>query len=362
MPLSRFNPSRYTELLHEKKVRIQNQFAPFEIPPIEVFESPAENFRMRAEFRVWQQDDHCFYAMFAPAEPKTPIRIDNFPIGSTAINRLMPVLLDAINSDAMLRKRLFQIEFLTTLCGEALVTLIYHRPLDEAWEAAAGKLAEKLNIRLIGRSKKQKLVLSDDAITERLVVDGGEYIYRQTEGSFTQPNAAVNQLMLEWVNTSSRHLGGDALELYCGNGNFTVILAQHFRRLLATEIAKTSVKSALWNFVRNGISNVAIARMSSQELTQALAGERAFRRLADITLSDYNFSTVLVDPPRAGLDDGTLQLIKQFPNILYISCNPDTLAANLSQLQSTHQIERFAIFDQFPYTDHIECGVHLSRH
>ena len=50
-----------------------------------------------------------------------------------------------------------------------------------------------------------------------------------------------------------------------------------------------------------------------------------------------------------------------FPSILYISCNPDTLAANLEALCQTHRPQAFALFDQFPYTDHMECGVLLER-
>jgi tRNA (uracil-5-)-methyltransferase len=66
-------------------------------------------------------------------------------------------------------------------------------------------------------------------------------------------------------------------------------------------------------------------------------------------------------PHRAGCDADTAALLREFDAVLYISCNPETLHANLEQLKETHAIRRFAIFDQFPYTDHIECGVYLQR-
>ncbi len=69
----------------------------------------------------------------------------------------------------------------------------------------------------------------------------------------------------------------------------------------------------------------------------------------------------MVDPPRAGLDPKTTELVKQYEHIIYISCNPDTLVRDLEQLTETHQIVRHAIFDQFPYTHHIESGVMLSK-
>ncbi|HUH57504.1 MAG TPA: tRNA (uridine(54)-C5)-methyltransferase TrmA, partial [Pseudomonadales bacterium] len=52
--------------------------------------------------------------------------------------------------------------------------------------------------------------------------------------------------------------------------------------------------------------------------------------------------------------------VQQYRNIIYISCNPDTLAANLDTLNQTHNIERFALFDQFPYTHHAEVGLLLT--
>ncbi|MGB2566549.1 MAG: methyltransferase domain-containing protein, partial [Porticoccaceae bacterium] len=154
---------------------------------------------------------------------------------------------------------------------------------------------------------------------------------------------------------------GDLLELYCGNGNFTAVLAQHFKQVLATEISKISVNSALTNFAANQVDNVSVVRMSSEEFTQALNKQRPFRRLAQIDLDSYNFSTIFVDPPRAGLDSETEKLVSRFDNILYISCNPQTLASNLSRITESHRIESVAVFDQFPWTDHLESGVLLRR-
>ena len=131
--------------------------------------------------------------------------------------------------------------------------------------------------------------------------------------------------------------------------------------MLATEVSKLSVRSAQYNLQANTIDNVTLVRMSSEELSQAFAGVRPFRRLRDIDLDSYQFNTVLVDPPRAGLDTGTLALIQRFETIVYISCNPQTLLNNLHSLGTTHHIAAFAVFDQFPYTPHLECGVILRR-
>ncbi len=361
MSIAKVYPEQYQQQLEEKVQVLTEKFSAFPMPGLEVFESPPTHYRMRAEFKIWQQDGQAHYAMFEPGDPKTPVFIEDFPIGSERINNLMTPLLDAINASDLLRLKLFQVEFLTTLAGEALITLIYHKALDEQWQAIALQLESALDCHIIGRSRKQKLVLSQDFVTEHLNIRDRVFSYQQVEASFTQPNAAICTKMLNWTMDCTDNSEGDLLELYCGNGNFTAPLATQFEKVVATEISKTSVRSAETNFAANAIDNVKIARMSSEEFSQAMDKVRSFRRLKDIELDDYKFSSIFVDPPRAGMDEHTTEVCKRFDTILYISCNPDTLLENLRSINLTHEVKRFALFDQFPYTHHMECGVLLHK-
>ncbi|WDY58759.1 tRNA (uridine(54)-C5)-methyltransferase TrmA [Pseudomonas sp. PSKL.D1] len=356
-----FDPSAYDAQLQGKVARLRELLAPFGAPEPAVFDSPREHYRLRAEFRLWREEGQRHYAMFAPGEKHKAILIDDFPIASERINALMPRLKAAWQASEDLSNRLFQVEFLTTLAGDAMVTMCYHRPLDDAWEAAAHQLASELGVSIIGRSKGKRLVIGRDYAVEELNVAGRVFSYRQPEGAFTQPNGAVNQKMLTWAFEAMGERDDDLLELYCGNGNFTLPLATRARQVLATEISKTSVNAALSNLDENGVGNVRLVRLSAEELTQALNEVRPFRRLEGIDLKSYDFGTVFVDPPRAGMDPDTCELTRRFERILYISCNPETLAANIEQLQDTHRIERCALFDQFPYTHHMESGVLLVR-
>jgi tRNA (uracil-5-)-methyltransferase len=357
--------SSYQQQLDAKVARISAQFAEYNPPALQVFASPEHNYRMRAEFRIWHIEDDLFYAMFERSEDKQKkvIRVDEFPIADRSINLLMPKLLAALKADPVLSARLFEVHFLATLSGEMLVSLLYHRKLESDWEPAAQALSKALNIKLIGRSRGQKFVLSDEYVVEQLQVFERTYIYKQIESSFTQPNAQVCQKMLEWACSVAEHSEQDLLELYCGNGNFTLPLSTRFRRVLATELAKSSVYAAQWNIEQNQIENIQVARLSAEEFTQAYNGEREFRRLqeANIDLSSYDFDTVFVDPPRAGIDDDTLKLLQRFKRIIYISCNPDTLHDNLKTLCQSHKVTQFALFDQFPYTHHVESGVLLEK-
>lgn len=361
MPLSRIQPDRYPSLLSAKVAAFNATFAGLNLPSPEVFASPPREFRLRAEFRIWHSGERIDYAMFSPNAPKTPVPLDDFPIASATIRQKMRPLRDAIQAVPALVRGLFQIDFLSTLSGDLLVTLLYHRALDDAWEAAARDLAARLNIALIGRSRKQKCVLERDYVIEEFEVAGRRLRYQQIEGGFSQPNGDTNRAMLGWACRQAAPLGGDLLELYCGNGNFTIALAPLFGRVLATEMSKTSVRAAQYNLAANGLDNVALARLSSEEMSSALAGERPFRRLAAIPLAEYRFSTLFVDPPRSGLDEATLNMAAGFEHVLYVSCNPQTLRQNLEAMIGTHRVAAAAVFDQFPYTDHLEVGLLLTR-
>jgi predicted RNA methylase len=193
----------------------------------------------------------------------------------------LKTLLEANDS---LRHRLFQVEFLSTENGDTLLSLIYHKKLDEHWREAALQLQQKLAVQVIGRSRKHKVVLGRDYVTEELKIAGRKYSYRQAEGVFTQPNAGVNRRMIEWALEQTDGFGGDLLELYCGIGNFTLPLATRFRQVLATEISKHAVTCARANMAANGIDNITLLRMSSEDFTAAMDGVRPFRRLRDVEI------------------------------------------------------------------------------
>ena len=365
-------PEQYEKLLQEKCAALKNRFLPLTACEPLIVASIPEAYRLRAEFRIWHQDNHVHYAMMAPGKKeKIPIVINQFPPGSLLMQTLMPVLLEKLNANSALSQRLFQLEFLTSkkeagTTGEVLITLIYHRHLDDLWIQQAQQLKQDLcglttHLDIVGRSRGQKICVDRDLIEEQFTIGDTTYCYEQIEGSFTQPNGFINEKMLGWASTVTRNLDGDLLELYCGNGNFTLPLSKNFNKVLATEVSKTAINAATHNIASNGIHNIEIARLSSEEAVQAFDRLRPFRRLAHIDLDKYQFSTIFVDPPRAGLDEQTLQFTKRFDNICYISCSPDSLIANLQALTQTHRIAKLAFFDQFPYTQHMECGVFLQK-
>ena len=360
-----FSNDKYQQQLNKKIINLKTILSEFALPELVTYSSPISHYRMRVEFRIWHHGDELYHIMY-DKRTKKRVRIDSFPIASKLINSAMQAILLLIQYNNALRHQLFQIDYLSTLSGQLLITLLYHKKLDEQWIIEAQKLKQQLaelgiKTNLVGRASNQKIAVNVDYVDETLPIFDKTFNYRQIENSFTQPNAAINIKMLEWAISVTKKSEGDLLEFYCGNGNFSIALAQNFRKVLATEIAKASVYSAQHNIKINNIDNLIIVRLSAEEFTSAIKKEREFNRLKGINLDDYHCRTVLVDPPRAGLDDNTINIIQSYERIVYISCNPHTLKDNLQQLTKTHYIEHYAMFDQFPYTDHVETGVVLCK-
>lgn len=356
----------YEEQLKFKVDMETQRFKDLYSKKIDIIKSEDGNFRNRSEFRIWKvfNEDDTFTLSYAMNDiEKNSLPIDSCSMVSQTIANIMPKLLAEVSKIGFLYHKLFSCEFLSSTTEDILVTLIYHKRLDNLWENEAKQLEEKLNIKIIGRSRKQKVILSDDHINEQLKIKNSTFKIKYKEGGFTQPNQKVNIQMIEWV-LDNINAKDDLCELYCGGGNFTLPLSKRFDKVMATEISKTSIKSAKLNCELNDIQNIKFIRMSSEEFVEAKNNVREFTRLKneDVKFDDYNFSTIFVDPPRAGLDDTTRALAKEFNQIIYISCNPETLYRDLKELTKTHIIKHFALFDQFAFSEHIECGVILDKH
>ncbi len=349
----------YQGQLRTKVQEIETLFSPYFEGKIDIYESKEDHYRSRAEFKIYHDDEGSFYAMNR-LDKQGVVKIEKCSIVHESIDKVMQPLLSAIKEQDMGHK-LFGIDFLTSSSGEVLASLIYHKALDEQWSTKAKAIESKLGIYIIGRSRKQKIVLSQDYVTETLTIQSRLYHYVHIENSFTQPNALVNEKMVSWSLDQMEGIGGDLLELYCGAGNFTIPFASKFDRVLATEISKASIIAAKRNMEINGVSNIDFVRLSAEEFTQALDGERDFRRLEGLNVADYHLKTLFVDPPRSGLGEEPCAFASRFQNLLYISCNPETLQRDLELLSKTHTVKAMALFDQFPYTHHLEMGVKLIR-
>jgi len=349
----------YEGQLQEKIERNTERFKKYYNGSIEIYRSPQEHYRSRSEFKIWHVEDDLFYAM-NHQDKKGVVLIDFCPQVNEHIAALMPKLLNAIKEKA-LGFKLFGADFLSSSSGEIVVSLLYHRKLESDWKEKAEIIAQDLGIYIIGRSRKQKVVIGQDFITESLMIQKKEYKFNYIENSFTQPNPRVNEQMISWAMNAFGKKKSDLLELYCGAGNFTIPFATLFNKVLATEIAKSSINAAKTNMLLNDVTNIEFVRMSVEEFVSALDGVREFRRMKDIDIEDYCIDSIFVDPPRSGMDEYSCRFSARYETIVYISCNPETLYRDLEILTQTHDVVSMALFDQFPYTHHVEMGVKLLK-
>ncbi|UPQ98598.1 tRNA/tmRNA (uracil-C(5))-methyltransferase [Chloropicon primus] len=373
--LSSYKPEEYEEVLGAKIRGIEGTFGDLlDRDGCEVTRevSPKAYFRLRCRFGVSCDGDgvdglsltHTLYNRGGPR-----VSVSSYPVASKQINALMPKVADALGRGSpVLRTNLTGIHYLTTLAEkDVVVTLVYDKPLEDAeqWQREAKRLGDSLSVSLIGRSKGVKLVCGKDYVVESMRINDSVLSWKQVEGSFSNPNGEICKRTIEHIcglaSQIARDDGGvrrDLLDLYCGNGNYTVPLSPHFSRILSVELNKSLVSAARENMRSNSVANVQLCQSCCMKFSQNVRAKRGGDFQA---YSGFDFSTILVDPPRAGLDPNTLHVANAFDHIIYISCNAETLKACLEQLTNTHELRSFKVFDHFPYTEWSECVVHLRR-
>ena len=304
--------------------------------------SPSTSFRSRCEFSY--QKNH--YVMYDINEK---IYIKTFKDASLDIQNLMPVLLKKINENNKINHKLFQVNFRSNQHNEIMVTMIYHKIIDKSLINLVNQISEDLKVNMVIRSKNYKyetrgLYLDDTLIYKNLKI-------YQTDNTFTQSNKyLVDKMILKVIDFIENP--DDLLELYCGIGTFTIPLSFIFNKVLATENNRNSIKCLNKSLEENNISNIHNARLSSDEVSELFKG-KIFNRMNSKNISDFNFSHILLDPPRSGLTEDVINLASNFKNIIYVSCNAETYIRDINLIRS-HKITNIELFDQFPNKNHLE--------
>ena len=315
-----------------------------------IHNSPATGYRARSEFGFSRDS----YTMIEDGQ-KVHMSVSDLPHSS--IQKIMVDLLPKLQGSDVIKKKLFQINFRTS-GTKILATLIYHKPLEDDWKAEALAIQDSIdNLSIVGRSKKQKILIGDEDLEVTCNYGDSSFKILQNDLVFFQPNFYLYPLMISFITKQLKD-PKDLLELYCGCGGFTLPLASRFNKVFATENNRHSIRLLQESIELNQLSNIETARLSDDETASALANERPFRRLEKIDMQAYEFSHILVDPPRAGLSDETIILSKQFKNMIYISCNPETFLRDITKLD--RKIQSIGVFDQFANTNHLEVIAFLQ--
>jgi 23S rRNA (uracil1939-C5)-methyltransferase len=194
------------------------------------------------------------------------------------------------------------------------------------------------------------LLWGEDAIEERLC----GLRFRVRPNAFLQTNTAMAERLYGLAGEYAALTGGETVyDLYCGIGTIGLSLASRALTVWGVEVSEESVACALENADLNGITNAAF-----------FAGEAA-DSLAELQERAGDPDVVVVDPPRAGLSGKALRRLGRLeaPRIVYVSCNPTTLAGNVKELAAEwgYRLERVRPVDMFPHTPHVESVSLLTR-
>ena len=250
----------------------------------------------------------------------------------------------------------------TDQCAVHLVACHDDLPGLEAWAKAVAELSPAVRtVTLqISRSRspvavgeEERVLLGDGRIVERLL--GLEF--EATAGAFLQTNSRQAEFLYQAALEAARLQGGETvLDLYCGTGTLTLLLARSAAQAVGVESVPETVEAARRNAGRNGITNVRfVVGEARRVLRQWARGERE---------EAVRPHVVVVDPPRAGLHPRVVARVAELAprTVVYVSCNPATLARDLKDFAAQgYSLAAAQPFDMFPHTPHIECVARLER-
>ncbi len=317
-------------------------FKGLNIEPI-VSSTDAYGYRDRVTLSAWLENRK-FKLGFHERGHSTMVAINGCPIASEEINSEIHSL-----SEFFLRDEYDDLPFnridiasdgdrayvtfsLVTLAREGSV----HSPISEDLE-----LAEVF-----------KDLDSEDLEEDIFQVESQGLKLNSVPSIFRQANSRINEQLvgtvLDWAGLKGHE---EVLDLFCGVGNFSLSLAKRARRVLGVDISKKAVSLARANAKKNLIENVKFICSPVASFLRRNSRQNS------------KFDVVVLDPPREGARDIFEDLLKQLPErLIYVSCNPSTLARDLKTLtEKEYRLDKIRPFDMFPQTFHIESVVLLSR-
>jgi len=188
---------------------------------------------------------------------------------------------------------------------------------------------------------------------ERLIDYIGEYKFLISPKSFFQVNHVQTKVLynkvVEYLNLKGNETVAD---LYCGIGTISLYISKCAKKVYGVEVVKEAIEDAKENLKLNQVDNVEFILGRSEDI------------LPELNNKGIRFNAIVVDPPRSGLDRGLIDAIVEAnpEKIVYVSCNPSTLARDLGYLvEEGYKVMEVQPVDMFPHTSHVETVVLMSR-
>lgn len=197
---------------------------------------------------------------------------------------------------------------------------------------------------IVLHGKRWRRTWGDDLLTVRPLPDEPLRVHA---GAFTQVNPAGNHRMVDTVLTLGEFAATDrVIDLYAGAGNFSLPLARRVTHVTAVEQDQLAATDAMYNAQRAGLTNLRVINAASHHAVHDLLRRR------------QRFNVAVLDPPRSGAAELIGGLLELRPRVVvYVSCNPATLARDLRSLAAAYRVEHVQPIDLFPQTYHVETVV-----
>ena len=195
--------------------------------------------------------------------------------------------------------------------------------------------------------KENIILYGDGYISDKL----GEYTFKISPNSFYQVNPIQTEKLYNLAIESANLNKEDILcDLYCGIGTIGIFASKYVKKVYGIEIVEDAIKDAKENAKLNNISNIDFIEGDV---------ETAFDKLLKQNIIP---TAVIVDPPRKGLDNKTVENLKKLKlqRLVYVSCNPATLMRDLAKLEEVYSIKEITPVDNFCYSSHVESIASLQ--
>ncbi len=316
--------------------------------PLPMLASPCtDHYRLRTQFNVRQDGNTQRIGFFRPGTYRL-VEVEDAFLLHPLINRALTEIRKLLRRLPPLQ----EVHVNASPAGEVLILLFAAGDSLPPQESFFSNLRAALPavIGVAGFARKRKTFSLGTSVLNLDVEGLG---LRAEEGNFFQVNWDQNRRMVTTVlDFAAPEKSETVLDLYCGIGNFSLPLAKRAARVVGIESGFSAVENARLNARLNGIGN---AEFIADDLQKGLKTLLERKTRADV---------VVLDPPRAGATLKTLERILAFVphRIVYVSCNPSTLARDLKFLRLFgFRPDRLQPVDMFPWTWHIECVVELLR-
>jgi 23S rRNA (uracil1939-C5)-methyltransferase len=204
----------------------------------------------------------------------------------------------------------------------------------------------------VALGETEKIYFGSGLIREQL----GDHTFEISANSFFQTNSLQAERLYTVVKEFGEFTESDVVyDLYCGTGSISLFIADAVKQVVGIELVESSIANAKMNAQFNGITN---CEFITGDLKDLLTKDVAWRKRCAAP------DALVIDPPRSGMHPKAVAELgmMQIPRIVYVSCNPATLARDLQMLVPYgYEIEKVQPVDMFPHTYHIECVAKLRR-